>query len=226
MRPATRLGLVAALMMHAAALAHDSHPPPGADEAAFPIPAPGSYRLPPIKAAAGGAILDEAGHRLDLLIDVLKGRVSVLALVYTRCGDVCPLASAGMARLQDLAVKDPDLSHRMRLVTLSFDPERDTPEVMRAYAAAWRSGDPVAPDWAFLTAAGREALAPILAAYGQQIDAKPGGALNHVFRAFLIDPAGRVRNIYSLDVFEPALVLTDVRTLLLEQSGSEAAQGR
>ncbi|WP_336490173.1 SCO family protein [Methylobacterium nigriterrae] len=226
MRPATLSSFTAALMMSAAVLAHDGHLPPGTDDIAFSVPPPGSYRLPPIKSAAGGAVLDEAGRRQDLLLDALQGEVSVLALIYTRCGDICPLASAGMARLQDLAAEDPLLSRRMRLVTLSFDPERDTPEAMRDYAAAWRSANPAAPIWVFLTAAGRDALAPLLAAYGQHVDAKPGGALNHVFRAFLIDHAGRVRNIYSLDLFEPALVLADVRTLLLEQSGSDAAPGR
>ncbi len=205
-------------------LAHEGHPPPPPAAAVFPIPAPGSYRLPPIKPASGGTVLDETGQRRDLLED--RSGVTVLALIYTRCGDVCPLASADMARLQDLAAKESGLARRMRLVTLSFDPEHDTPEVMRGFAAAWRSADPAAPTWSFLTAPDRAALAPILAAYGQRVDAGPGGALNHVFRAFLIDSKARVRNIYSLDFFEPALVLTDIRTLLIEESGSGGAAGR
>ena len=61
----------------------------------------------------------------------------------------------------------------------------------------------------------------MLAAYNQHVSAKPeaaspGGALSHIFRAFLIDRAGLIRNIYSLDFFDPELVLNDVRTLLLE----------
>ncbi|MEH3148665.1 MAG: SCO family protein [Methylobacterium frigidaeris] len=223
MRPAVLLGL-AALAFGAAALAHDAHPPRPEAAAVFPIPPPGSYRLPAIKPAARGSVLDEAGRPRDLLGDA--GGITVLALIYTRCGDVCPLASADMARLQDLAATDPAVGRRMRLVTLSFDPEHDTPEVMRDFAAGWRSADPLAPPWAFLTAPGRAEIAPILAAYGQRVDGGPNGALNHVFRAFLIDSGCRVRNIYSLDFFEPALVLTDVRTLLLEESGSGEAQDR
>lgn len=222
MRPAGLPSVVAAIALSAAALAHEGHRPPGAGDGAadaFPVPPPGSYRLPPIKAAAGGVVLDEAGRRHDLRDAILRGGVTVLALIYTRCGDVCPLASADMARLQDLAAGDAGLSRRMRLVTLSFDPEHDTPEVMRAFAATWRSSDPAAPAWRFLTAPDRGSLAPILAAYGQRVDARPdgaGGPLNHLFRAFLIDPEARIRNIYSLDFFAPALVLNDVRTLLLE----------
>ncbi|KAB1072977.1 SCO family protein [Methylobacterium planeticum] len=225
MRSTTLLTFSAALMLCRAAVAHERHLPRD-DGAGFPVPPPGSYRLPPIKPAAGGAVTDEAGRRQDLLLDALRGKVSILALIYTRCTDLCPLSNAGMARLQDLAAKDPVLSRRMRLVTLSFDPEHDTPEVMRDFAAAWRSAEPAAPAWTFLTPHDREALGPILAAYGQRVYAKPDGALSHVFRAFLIDPAGLVRNIYSLDFFEPALVLSDVRTLLLEEPAFKGSASR
>lgn len=211
----------------AAPSAHEGHkPPPGAGVRAayaFPMAAPGTYRLPPIKRAAGGAVLDEAGRRHDLGA-LLRQRTTVLAFVYTRCGDVCPLANADMARLQDLAAKDRRLSRRTRLLTVSFDPEHDRPEVMREFAAHWRSPDRAAPEWLFLTAPDRESLAPVLAAYDQAVDRKPdaaspGGPLSHVFRAFLIDREGLIRNIYSLDFFDPELVLNDVRTLLLEERG-------
>ena len=90
---------------------------------------------------------------------------------------------------------------------------------MRAFAATWRSSDPAAPGWNFLTAPDQSALVPILAGYNQRIDTKSDAdsrAVNHIFRAFLIDRQGRIRNIYSLDFFEPALVINDVQTLLLE----------
>ena len=51
--------------------------------------------------------------------------------------------------------------------------------------------------------------------------ASPGGPLSHIFRAILIDHEGMIRNIYSLDFFDPKLVPNDVRTLLLE-SGSHS----
>ena len=127
MQPAALPYVAAALALSVAAFAHDSHQqPPGAGSGAgfaFPMAPPGSYRLPPIKTATGGVVLDEAGRRQDLLRDALQGTVTVLALIYTRCSDVCPLASADMSRLQDLATKDARLSRRMQLVTLSFDPD-------------------------------------------------------------------------------------------------------
>jgi cytochrome oxidase Cu insertion factor (SCO1/SenC/PrrC family) len=188
---------------------------------AFRLPQPGSYALPPIKAAAGGRVLDENGHARELR-NVVRGRITVLAFIYTRCGDVCPAATLQIAALQDLAAREPDISKRMHLVSMSFDPDPDTPEVMSEHAAHWRSKELAAPDWKFLTAPGTDALAPILAAYDQTVapkqDAKaPTGPLHHIFRAFLIDRAGAIRNIYSLDFLDPELVMADVKSLLIEE---------
>ena len=235
-----RAGLAAGLVAIAlaalppAAAAHEGHaPPPGAgvrSRYAFPLPAPGSYGLPPIKAAGDGRVLDEDG-REQALRQLLLGCASVVAFIYTRCGDLCPAASLDMSQLQDLAAKDKRVAGRMRLVTMSFDPEHDTPQTMRDYAAQFRSAAAAAPEWLFLTAPDRAALAPVLAAYNQAVDAKAdpasaGGPLSHVFRAFLIDRAGQVRNIYSLDFFDPKLVLNDVRSLLLEEDAGRRSRRR
>jgi cytochrome oxidase Cu insertion factor (SCO1/SenC/PrrC family) len=212
--------------------AHEGHKPRPAAAArapyAFPIAAPGSYRLPPIKPAAGGSVLDEAGRRHDLG-EILNGRTTVLAFIYTRCGDVCPTATLDMSQLQDLVAKDRRLSRQVQLVTLSFDPEHDTPEIMREHAAHWRSPHPAAPPWLFLTAPDGKTLAPVLAAYNQAVDRKPdtgsaGGPLNHIFRAFLIDDDGLIRNIYSFEFFDPKLVLNDVQTLLIERRSLRAGE--
>jgi protein SCO1/2 len=196
---------------------------PAAPAYAFPLPEPGSYSLPAIKRAAGGHVLDEHGRNRDLG-DLLRGRITVLAFIYTRCGDICPVASMQMSFVQDLAARDPGIAARMQLVSMSLDPVHDTPAVMAEHAAAWRSQAPTAPEWMFLTSSGQAALAPVLAAYDQTIGRKrnaksPTGPFTHIFRAFLIDRAGRIRNIYSLDFLDPQLVMNDVRTIALEDKG-------
>jgi protein SCO1/2 len=192
----------------------------GSEAYAFPLPKPGSYELPPIKRAAGGLVLDEQGRAHDLS-NILRGRITIVAFIYTRCGDICPVASMQMSFVQDLAAKDPAIAARMQLVSMSFDPEHDTPAVMAEHATIWRSQSPNAPEWQFLTAPDRVALAPVLAAYNQTIGRKqnpksPTGPFTHIFRAFLIDRSGQIRNIYSLDFLDPKLVLTDIRTLAME----------
>jgi cytochrome c peroxidase len=151
----------------------------------------------------------------------------VLSFIYTRCGDArgCPLATGVLQKVHRRFADHPDLADRVRLVTLSFDPARDRPEVMQRYAAARgvdAGAEADADAWAFLTTASAEGLDPILEGYGQSIvpeldaDGHPTGQFTHVLKVFLIDPERRVRNIYSTSFLHPALVINDLETLTLE----------
>lgn len=216
----------AASCLAAPAVAHDGHahdrPAPTGPAAnyAFPLPEPGSYRLPPIRAAAGGRVLTAEGSSADL-DELVHGKVTVFSFIYTRCADICPVATMQLAELRERASAFPELDGRVRLVSMSFDPDHDTPSVMREYGESWRESGDAGADWHFLTAPNRIALRSILTAYDQAVDEKPdpgdpAGGLSHVLRVFLIDEAGLVRNIYSLDFLDPDLVLTDIRTLIGE----------
>ena len=231
MRAVLPSGVLAVFLLALAggARAHDGHPTSSSKAAngvyAF-VPEPGTYWLPPIKKAGGGPVLDEQGVMHDLA-DMLNGQITIMAFIYTRCADACPTASLQMSLLQDLAAQDRRLSPRMRLVSMSFDPDHDTSEVMAEHALQWRSASRQASEWLFLTSPNRQSLAPILAAYNQTVGARPegqfsAGPLTHIFRAFLVDQEGRIRNVYSLDFLDPKLVLNDVRTLLLDDESPRA----
>ena len=160
------------------AWAHDGHkkaptgatPTQGGQSAAyaFPLPKPGSYRLPAICRAAGGRVLEADGSSLDLA-ELLSGRIAVFSFIYTRCADICPVATMQLAQLRELAKNHPGLSENVRLVSMSFDPDHDTPPVMQRYGSLWRFAGDGAAEWLFLTAADRAALRPILAAYDQAV---------------------------------------------------------
>lgn len=229
--------IVWSAIMAQAAWAHDTKPAEAAtahrpelsfgrtETYDYDPPAPGSYRLPPIKPAPDGAVLDTSGQRRRLHA-LMDGGITVLAFIYTRCSDPqgCPLSISLLYDLQYVARNDPAIGDSLRLLALSFDVEHDTPEVMAGFAAAI-SGDPGAPgDLMFLTTAAREDLTPILDAYDQPIGRKadaadPYGPYVHQIRVFLIDRQGWIRNIYSLGFLDPRLVATDIRTLLLEERG-------
>ena len=186
-------------------------------------PVPGSYSLPVVKAAADGAIFDSNGKPLNLR-DLTQGRITILSFIYTRCAAMkaCPYAAGVLNQLHLLSVDDPTLAKNMRLVSMSFDPEYDTPQRLAAYSEKFleeKSGC----EWRFATAKSRADLESILAAYGQAVDKRanasdPQGPLYHTLRVFLIDRDGRIRNIYSSGTLDPRLVLADVKTLLLEES--------
>lgn len=207
--------------------AHDGHgeitPSGPASAYAFPLPEPGSYRLPPIGPAAGGRVLTAEGASTDLAA-LLHGRIVVFSFIYTRCADTCPVATMQLAQLRELARRHPEVAARLRLVSMSFDPVHDTPAVMAEYGSLWRDGDDGGAEWLFLTAPDPAALLPVLEAYDQAVampDADdPTGDLDHILRVFLIDEAGMVRNIYSMDFLDPNLVLTDIRTIAGEAAGN------
>jgi len=184
----------------------------------FDPPRPGSYRLPVVKPAADGAVIDASGASRRLA-EVLAGRITVLSFVYTRCSDAngCPLATAVLYRLHGATGSDPELARHLRLVTLSFDPGHDTPGTMARYSRVAATREPRSP-WEFLTTASDRQLAPILAAYGQLVQRppRPAAAPTHLLRVYLIDRQLRIRNIYGLEFLDPRLLLADVRTLLLE----------
>ena len=184
-------------------------------------PAPGSYSLPVIKSAADGEVLDSAGQ-LRSLRTMLDGRVTILSFVYLRCAspNACPYATGVLRQIHEVTCKDSNLARRLQLITMSFDPDHDTPQRMAEYGELFRGKG--GADWQFLTTRDELALKPILKAYDQTVDRKanmndPLGPYFHPVRVYLIDRAGRVRNIYSFGMLDPRMIVTDVRTLLVEE---------
>ncbi|MGI9227536.1 MAG: SCO family protein, partial [Gammaproteobacteria bacterium] len=114
---------------------------------------------------------------------------------------------------------DPKLANAIRIISVSFDPEHDTPEVMRLYGAGFDEGD---PQWLFLTAKSEDALKPITDQYGQMVikeydeDGNYTGSMAHVLRAFLIDRSQNIRQEYSVSFLHDQLVAADINTLLIE----------
>jgi protein SCO1 len=219
------MALIAAMGVESAAheISRDLAGP--ADHYVYQLAAPGTYQLPVIKPAMGGIVLDDRGARHELR-ELLTGQFTILAFVYTRCGDLCPLATMRLAQLRELAGQS--YRGKLRLITMSFDPDYDTPETMSAFAEAWRGPDAKGQiPWLFLTAPSRESIEPMLAAYNQPLAPKLNssnklGSISHLMRVFLIDDKARIRNIYSPDFLDPRLLLNDLRTL--EFYGSTAVR--
>jgi cytochrome oxidase Cu insertion factor (SCO1/SenC/PrrC family) len=205
--------------------AHDAPPPPSGAPA-YALPEPGSYELPAIARVPDFTLLDERGKPTRLL-GLAPDQVAVVSFVYSRCagGQGCPLALATLQGLDRKLAAEPALAGHVRLATVSFDPASDTPERMAALRTRLRP----AADWHFLTAADPDAIAPVLAAFGQDalplVDERGAelGLFRHVLKVFLVDARGAVRNVYSAGFLSPELVLVDARTLLLE-SGRRATR--
>jgi protein SCO1 len=212
-----RCVLLAGLLLAAAGARGDA-----AGELGFVPPAPGTYTLQHIMRSPDGTVLDTDG-RAKPFSRFATGRITLLSLIYTRCADGsgCPMASYLLKGLKRRIDREHALSERLRFVSLSFDPDNDTPHVMREYRGTYSPEDGGLP-WYFLTTRSRRELEPLLEGLGQDVWAASDSgdrpaALPHVLKVFLIDTAGSVREIYTTSYLQPQVVLNDIKTLLLEQ---------
>jgi cytochrome oxidase Cu insertion factor (SCO1/SenC/PrrC family) len=211
-----RTALVALWLVFAASIAtaHDAEEGP---PLSYELPAAGSYELPGIERVSDHVLLGSDASPAPLL-GLEQGSCAVVSFVYLSCADAagCPLSLATLQRLDRALARRPELSRRVRLATVSFDPGRDGPEQMA------RARKRLAPrsDWRFLTAANEAQLRPVLEDFGQ--DAVPlftdagerSGIMRHVVKVFLVDAAGTVRNIYSSGFLDHRILLRDIETLM------------
>src|SRR5207302_8901421 len=142
-------------------------------------PAPGSYSLPVVKVAPDGALLDSEGKSLNLR-DLMHGRITLLSFIYPRCAapKACPYATGVLSQIHDLSADDKTLAKSMRLVSLSFDPEYDTPQRLATYSENVREQGSGC-EWRFATSKSRAELEPILAAYDQVVAKRQSPADPH-----------------------------------------------
>ena len=194
------------------------HAPVQAGRFRFEPPPPGSYELPPIDRVSEHALVGSDGAEAPLL-GLEPGECALVSFVYLSCAEACPLSTATLHHLDRALGEDAELARRVQLVTVSFDPARDTPPKMAALEGS------LAPKgrWRFLTSNGPDALAPVLADFGQDAVWIPADGetaapdrLRHVLKVFLVDENRDIRNVYSTGLLDPRLVMNDLRTVLSE----------
>lgn len=164
--------------------------PPKAPPASFLPPAPGAEPLKPGEPVPDFAMTTQDGTPLRL--SDLRGKVIVLTFIYTRCPqpEFCPAMDAKFAELARRISAVPGRADRVRLLSVSFDPEHDTPGVLAAHAAR-RGAKP--PLWTFAVAS-REELGKVADAVGLTYIAGTR-EIDHNLRAALIGPDGRLERL-------------------------------
>ncbi len=193
---------------------------PGYTPLEFTPPEAGTYLLPKMGSAADGHVLDSDG-KARRLHDFMGGKPTLLSFIFTSCSDVngCPLATHVMRGVQTALQSDEATKGNARLISFSFDPGYDTPDVIDAYGAQFRVKG---FDWHFLTTVGPKSLDPILDSYGQWVirdyNDQGGymGTMSHILRVFLIDKDRQIRNIYSTSFLHADTVVNDISSLLRE----------
>jgi protein SCO1 len=166
-------------------------------------------RLPRIGPAPQFNLTDQDGRRVAL--KDLRGKVLAVTFIFASCADTCPLLTAKMAAVQDRlgAAFGPDV----RFVSITVDPERDTPEALKLYAQAHHANP---AGWSFLTGTPAE-IRRIAGGYGVVYKKTPRGDVDHTFLTSLVDRGGTLRVQYMGVRFDQDELLHDLQGLSKER---------
>lgn len=161
---------------------------------------------------AKGFELPDVDGRLRTLAD-FKGKVVVVFFGYTQCPDVCPTSLSELAEAKRLLGPD---GQRLQGIFVSVDPERDTPELLKAYMASFD------PSFVALVAS-PEALKKTAADFKVYYKKVPGPTptsytMDHSAGSYVYDTEGRLR-LYHRYGSGAAALAGDVKRLLAQQSG-------
>jgi protein SCO1/2 len=157
-----------ALRAEASPPAGDGAPPCHQHEAPDVVRSAAAYSAPAVK------LLDQRGDEVDLRELLSTPGPVALNFIFTSCRTICPVLSASLVSLHRAAGRD------VRFVSISIDPEFDTPRVLAAYARRFDVG----PTWTLLTG-----KAEAVAAVRRAFDAASRGKADHQPLTFL-RPAG------------------------------------
>ena len=190
---------------------------PGYADLSFTAPTVGTYELPILGTAGDGEVLASDGETTHLK-NLLGQKPTLLSFIYTSCDDVngCPLATFVLSQVNKRIEAEPTLRGNVRFISLSFDPEHDSPSVMDAYAKSFRDAN---SDWYFVTTANEQQLSPILERYNQSVskeldtNGKTTSRYSHILRVYLIDAERNIRNIYSVSFLHADTIINDLKTL-------------
>ena len=167
----------------------------------------GGVFSPPAQAA--DFALPNVANGEKVVLSSLRGNAVMIYFGYTTCPDICPMTLSTLARAKKMLGSDAD---KMKVIFVSVDPDRDTPDKLRDYVRAF--------DQNFIALRGSEDdLLPILTDYQVVVKKTPqpgsaiGYSIDHTAFVFVVDPAGKLREVISTNATADD-VANDVRVLL------------
>jgi protein SCO1 len=164
------------------------------------------HRLPVIGPAPPFALTSQDGKPVALAD--LRGKVVAVTFIYTECPDICPMLTQKMVDVQEAL--GADFGKKVAFVSISLDPEHDTPEVLKDYAQFWGAKP---EGWTFLTGS-PEAVRDVTRRYGVFFAKKEDGSVDHSQLTTLVDAEGQMRVQYLGARFDPEEFRHDLMSLV------------
>jgi protein SCO1 len=123
-----------------------------------------------------------------------NGKVKLVAFFYTNCPDICPLTMMDFTKLQEQLTEKNLFGEKVELVAITLDPEVDTPEVIRKYAAGFNADS---TGWKFLTGT-KDEIQTIANSFHMTFQKVSGGFIAHNTTMFLVDGENQIRGLYDM----------------------------
>ena len=164
--------------------------------------------LPKIAPAPEFSLTSQDGGRVTLAD--FRGKVVAVTFIYTLCTTTCPVLTPMMSFVQDQLGSN--FGTKIAFVSITVDPERDTPQVLKEYAQAF---DANLAGWAFLTGT-PDAIRDVTRRYGVFASKTANGDVEHTFLTSIVDPSGILRVQYVGVRFDPDELRRDLLSLLQE----------
>jgi protein SCO1/2 len=180
-----------------------------------------SYHVP----ATGDAVPDFKLRNQDgqpIHLGQFKGKALVVTFIYTRCPspDFCPRVTRNFAALERQLAVNPALFAKTHLICISFDPEHDTPERLRAYGVTYIGSNAknAFAHWEFAVPE-KSVLAEMAKFFDLGMTNEADSTITHTLSTTLIGPDGKVARFYPDNEWTPEQVLADVKQFSLPFSG-------
>jgi protein SCO1 len=145
-----------------------------------------------------------------------RGKVLLLTFIYTRCPipEYCTLMSQNFAQIEGELTKQPNLQQKTHLLSISIDPDYDTPAVLRSYGAAHtgKYGDEKFAHWEFATGT-KDQIKGVAQFFGLRYYAD-ADQIVHGLRTVLVTPEGKVAKVYRDNTWKPEEVIVELQKLV------------
>jgi len=165
--------------------------------------------LPKIGEAPAFALISQDG--LPVRLADLRGKVVAVNFIYTLCTATCPVLTPMLVTVQDRLGKE--FGRNIAFVSITLDPERDTPEMLKLYAQAFGAD---LGGWSFLTGLPEEILG-LTGRYGVFSRKNASGEVDHSFLTSIVDRHGILRVQYLGTRFDPEELHQDLLSLAKER---------
>jgi protein SCO1/2 len=172
-------------------------------------PGPRAHEPQPGDAMPDVALVDQDGRPLRLA--GLRGKAVALTFVFTRCPmpEFCPLLMTKFAAAQALLAKEPGLAARTRLLTISFDPAHDTPEVLRAFGKPFQKATPPFAQWSLAT--GKSDAIRALGGALELDYLEDAGSFTHNLRTAVLGRDGRLQRLFRGNEWTPEELVAELK---------------